>query len=62
MDKELKEILEYYGANLDNSGEPDEAPEFEGTVTLPMPEEEKQLKQDWDRKVKDWNKAGGEKL
>lgn len=61
MDKELNEILEYYGANLDNSGEPDEAPEFEGTVTLPTPEEEKQLKQDWNRKVKDWDNAGGEK-
>ena len=24
MDKELNEILEYYGANLDNSGEPEE--------------------------------------
>ena len=62
MDKELKEILEYYGANLDNSGEPDEAPESEGIVTLPTPEEEKQLKQDWNRKVKDWDNAGGEKL
>ena len=61
MDKELNEILEYYGANLDTSGEPDEAPESEGAVTLPTPEEEKQLKQDWDRKVKDWDKAGGEK-
>ncbi len=61
MDKELNEILEYYGANLDDSGEPDEAPESEGAVTLPTPEEEKQLKQDWDSKVKDWNKAGGEK-
>ena len=28
MDKELNEILEYYGANLDDSGEPDEAPEL----------------------------------
>ena len=61
MDKELKEILEYYGANLDDSGEPDEAPESEGIVTLPTPEEEKQLKQDWDRKIKNWNNAGGEK-
>ena len=62
MDKELNEILEYYGANLDNRGEPDETPDSEGIVTLPTPEEEKQLKQDWNRKVKDWDKAGGEKL
>ena len=61
MDKELNEILEYYGVNLDNGGEPDEAPESEGILTLPTPEEEKQLKQDWNRKVKDWDNAGGEK-
>ena len=61
MDKELNEILEYYGANFDDGGEPDEAPESEGIVTLPTPEEEKQLKQDWDSKVKNWDNAGGEK-
>ena len=61
MNEELNEILEYYGANLDDSGEPDEAPESEGIVTLPTQEEEKQLKQDWKRKVKDWDNAGGEK-
>ena len=61
MDKELNEILEYYGVNLDDSGEPDEAPESEGIVTLPTSEEEKQLKQDWDSKVKNWDNAGGEK-
>ena len=49
MDKELNEILEYYGANLYDSGEPDEAPESEGIVTLSTLEEEKQLKQDWRR-------------
>ena len=62
MDTELREILEYYGGNLDDSGEPDEAPEFEGTVTLPTPEEERQLMQGWTHKVKEWDKAGGEKL
>ena len=61
MDKELNEILEYYGANLDDSGEPDEATEFEGIVTLPTLEEEKQLKHGWNRKVKDWDNTGGEK-
>ena len=29
MDEKLQEILEYYGADLDDSGEPDEIPEFE---------------------------------
>ena len=62
MDKELNEILEYYGANLDNSGEPDEAPEFEGTVTLPTPEEERQARQEWEQKVKNWTNEGSEKL
>lgn len=62
MDKELNEILEYYGANLDDSGEPDEAPEFEGTVTLPTQEEEKRLRQEWEQKVKNWTKEGSEKI
>lgn len=62
MDKELNEILEYYGANLDDSGEPDEAPEFEGTVTLPTPEEERQARREWEQKVKNWTNEGSEKL
>ena len=62
MDKELNEILDYYGANLDDSGEPDEAPEFEGTVTLPTPEEERQLRQEWEQKVKNWTNDGSDKL
>ena len=62
MDKELNEILEYYGANLDDSGEPDEAPEFEVTVTLPTPEEERQARREWKQKVKNWNNEGSEKL
>ena len=62
MDKELNEILDYYGANLDDSGEPDEAPEFEGTVTLPTPEEERQLRQEWEQKVKNWTNKGSENL
>lgn len=62
MDKELNEILEYYGANLDDSGEPDEAPETEGIVTLPTPEEERRLRQEWVQKVKNWTKEGSEKL
>ena len=62
MDKDLNEILEYYGANLDDSGEPDEAPEFEGIVTLPTSEEEKQARQDWAQKVASWTKEGSENL
>ena len=62
MNGELNEILEYYGANLDDSGEPDEAPEFEGTVTLPTPEEERQLRQEWEQKVKNWTNDGSDKL
>ena len=62
MDKELNEILDYYGANLDDSGEPDEAPEFEGAVTLPTPEEERQLRHEWAQKVKNWTNEGSDKL
>ena len=46
MNEELNKILDHYGANLDDSGEPDEAPEFEGIVTLPTPDEEKQALED----------------
>lgn len=60
MDKEVEKILEYYGASLDDSGEPNEAPESEGIVTLPTPEEEKQEREEWQARVKDWN--GGESL
>ena len=54
MDEELQKILEHYGANLDDS-EPDEAPEFEGVVTLPTPEEEKQALEDWRKRVASWD-------
>ncbi|MBR0032190.1 MAG: hypothetical protein IJP61_07890 [Treponema sp.] len=62
MDKDLNKILEYYGANLDDSGEPDEAPEFEGIVTLLTSEEEEQARQDWAQKVASWTKEGSEDL
>ena len=55
MNEELKTILEHYGANLDDSGEPDEAPEFEGIVTLPTPNEGKQALEDWRKKVASWD-------
>ena len=55
MDEDLNKILEHYGANLDDSGEPDEAPEFEGIVTLPTPDEEKQALEDWHKRVASWN-------
>ena len=68
MDFETKKIpvdvqktLDYYGADLDDSGEPDEAPEDEGTVTLPTPEEEKQRKKEWADKVSAWRKERGER-
>ena len=55
MDKELNEILEHYGANLDDSGEPDEAPEFEDIVTLPTPDDAKQALEDWHKRVASWD-------
>ena len=62
MNENLNAILEYYGANLDDSGEPDEVPEFEGVVTLPTPEEEKQARQNWKQKVASWTNEGSENL
>ena len=62
MDEKLQKILDYYGANLDNSGEPDEMPEFEGIVKFPTIEEEVQRTQEWARKVESWNRNGGGKL
>ena len=62
MDEKLQEILDYYGADLDNSGEPDEIPEFEGAVTFPNLEEEISRTQEWTRKVESWNKDGSESL
>ena len=62
MTEELNKILDHYGANLDDSGEPDEAPEFEGIVTLPTPDEEKQALEDWRKKVESWDiRRHGEK-
>ena len=58
MNEEFNKILEHYGADLDDSGEPDEAPEFEGVVTLPTPEEEKQALEDWRKRVASWNVRG----
>ena len=60
MDEKLQEILDYYGANLDNSGEPDEMPEFEGVVTFPTIEEAFSRTEQWQEKVNGWNKNGGE--
>ena len=62
MDEKLQKILDYYGANLDNSGEPDEMPEFEEAVTFPSLEEEISRNQEWALKVESWNKDGGENL
>lgn len=68
MDFETKKIpvdvqktLDYYGADLDNSGEPDEAPEDEGVVTLPTPEEEKHRQKEWADKVSAWRTERGER-
>ena len=62
MKKTVEELLEYYGANFDDSGEPDETPEFEGVVTFPTTDEESLRAQEWPRKVESWSKDGGENL
>ena len=57
MDFEAKKIpadvqktLDYYGASLDESGEPDEAPEDESVVTLPTQEEEERTQRNGPRR------------
>ena len=67
MDFETKKIpadvqktLDYYGADLDDSGEPDEAPEDEGIVTFPTPDEEKEIQKEWAGKVSTWRIERGD--
>ena len=57
---EVQRTLDYYGADLDDSGEPDEAPEEESVVTLPTPEEEEQRQREWAEKVNAWRVERGE--
>ena len=57
MEKTLEELLEYYGTNLDASGEPDEMPEFEGVVKFPTTEEEILRAENWSEKVENWERS-----
>ena len=59
--EEIQKTLDYYGASLDDSGEPDEAPEDEGIITLPTLEEEQQVQKEWDEKVSAWHMERGER-
>ena len=59
--EEVQKVLDYYGASLDDGGEPDEAPEDEGIVTLPTKEEEEQTQKEWNEKVSAWRKERGER-
>lgn len=54
LPEEARQILEHYGATLDDSGEPDnEAPDDEGVVTLPTPEEMEQERREWAARIGD---------
>ena len=59
--EDVQNVLDYYGGSLDDSGEPDEAPEDESVVTLPTPEEEEQRQREWDEKVRAWRTERGER-
>ena len=59
--KEVQNVLDYYGGSLDDSGEPDEAPEDESVVTLPTQEEEERTQKEWAEKVSTWRKERGER-
>ena len=54
----VQDILEHYGATLDDGGEPEEAPEHEGEVTMPTPEEMERERKEWAAKVQAWNRGG----
>ena len=58
--EDVQNVLDYYGGSLDDSGEPDEAPEEESAVTIPTPEEEEQRQLEWDEKVSAWRIERGE--
>ena len=58
---DVQKTLDYYGASLDDSGEPDEVPEAEGIVTLPTQEEEEQTMREWAEKVSAWRVERGER-
>ena len=58
---DVQKTLDYYGGSLDDSGEPDEAPEEESTVTIPTPEEEEQRQREWAEKVSAWRRERGER-
>ena len=58
--EDVQNILDYYGGSLDDSGEPDEAPEEESVVTLPTLEEEEQSQREWAEKVNAWRVERGE--
>lgn len=57
----VREILEHYGATLDDGGEPEETPDHEGEVTMPTPEEMERERKEWAAIVASWSKEGGGK-
>ena len=58
--KSVRDILEHYGATLDDGGEPDEAPDHEGEVTMPTSEEMERERKEWAAMVAAWNRGGGD--
>ena len=59
--EDVQNVLDYYGGSLDDSGEPDEAPEEESAVTIPTPEEEERTQREWTEKVRAWRRERGER-
>ena len=59
--EDVQNVLDYYGGSLDDSGEPNEAPEEESAVTIPTPEEEEQRQREWAEKVSTWRRERGER-
>ena len=58
--EEIQKTLDYYGVDLDDSGEPDEVPDYEGIVPPLNQDEVEQALKAWAEAVHAWRIERGE--